>query len=378
MKKVKIISAGRSDYDRFYPIINSLNKSKIFKIYLYLTRDHYSQKYGNTFKYVDKKFRILKNKIKKFSKFKLDEFNDDLFNLSKNIKKIKPKAIIVMGDRYEMLLGPLISIPSKIPVIHFYGGAVTEGSSDELVRHAITKMSHFHFVAVNDYKKRLLQLGEENWRIKKIGVLSLEKIKKFKFLNKKELSKKLDFNFNSPYALMTYHPSTHELEIIEKTMYSIKKAAEINKIKLVITYPNSDLKNETVIKFIKKNFNNKINYKIIKNCGYSNFLNIAKNSEFLIGNSSAGIVEAASLKIPSINIGTRQDGKVKPLNVIDVKYGANEISKAIRKTKKQSFKQVLKNLKNPYEYNFTPDDVTKTIIRLIKRKNLLKKKFINI
>ena len=95
MKNVIIISAGRSDYDRFYPIINSLNKSKIFKIYLYLTRDHYSKKYGNTFKYVDKKFRILKNKIKKFSKFKLDEFNDDLFNLSKNIKKIKPKAIIV-------------------------------------------------------------------------------------------------------------------------------------------------------------------------------------------------------------------------------------------------------------------------------------------
>ena len=103
------------------------------------------------------------------------------------------------------------------------------------------------------------------------------------------------------------------------------------------------------------------------------FLNIAKNSEFLIGNSSAGIVEAASLKIPSINIGTRQDGKVKPLNVIDVKYGANEISKAIRKTKKQSFKQVLKNLKNPYEYNFTPDDVTKTIIRLIKEKICLKR-----
>ena len=378
MKNVIIISAGRSDYDRFYPIINSLNKSKILKIYLYLTRDHYSKKYGNTFKYVDKKFRILKNNIKKFSRLKLDEFVEDLFNLSKNIKKIKPKIIIVMGDRYEMLLGPLISIPSKIPVIHFYGGAVTEGSSDELVRHAITKMSHFHFVAVNDYKKRLLQLGEENWRIKKIGVLSLEKIKKFKFLNKKELSKKLNFNFNSPYALMTYHPNTHELEIIEKTMYSIKKAAEINKIKLVITYPNSDLKNETVIKFIKKNFNNKINYKIIKNCGYSNFLNIAKNSEFLIGNSSAGIVEAASLKIPSINIGTRQDGKVKPLNVIDVKYGANEISKAIRKIKKQSFKQVLKNLKNPYECSFTPDDISKTIIRLIKRKNLLKKKFINL
>ena len=117
-------------------------------------------------KHIDKKFKILSTKKQKFLNSKTSEFVDDLSALVTKIKKINPKFIIVMGDRYEMLIGPLAAISNKLPVIHFYGGAVTEGSSDELTRHAITKMSHLHFVATNDYKKRLFQLGEERWRVK--------------------------------------------------------------------------------------------------------------------------------------------------------------------------------------------------------------------
>jgi GDP/UDP-N,N'-diacetylbacillosamine 2-epimerase (hydrolysing) len=372
------ISAGRSDYDRFYPILRSLNNSKKFDIYIYLTKDHFSKKYGYTHKYVSNQFQILHAENSKFSNFKLSEFTDDLMVLIKYVNKIKPKVIFVMGDRYEMLLGPLVSIPLKIPIIHFYGGAVTEGSSDELVRHAITKMSHFHFVATNEYRERLLQLGEESWRVKKIGVLNLQKIKRFKFLNKKEISVANKFNFHLPYAVLTYHPTTHELEKILKTMNFIKKAIELNKLNLVITYPNSDLKNQTVINFIKKNFKNKKKFKIIKNCGFSNFLNIVKNSEFMIGNSSAGIVESATLKIPSINIGSRQNGKLMSKNVINVDNKFKEISEAIKKIRLGSFKRIVEKLKSPYEDNFKSEKVIKIISKMLKRKDLLKKKFINI
>ncbi len=373
-----LISAGRSDYDRFYPIIKSLYKSKKFNVHLYLTKDHLSKKFGYTYKHIDKKFKILSTKNSKFSSFKANEFIDDLSKLVTQIKKINPQFIIVMGDRYEMLLGPLAAIPIKLPVIHFYGGAVTEGSSDELVRHAITKMSHLHFVATNDYKKRLFQLGEESWRVKKIGVLSLQKINKFKFTNKQKISDNLNFDFRYPYALMTYHPTTHELEKIEKTLASIQKAIEKNKLNLVITYPNSDLRNEVVINFIKKKFKDKKKYKIIKNCGYSNFLNIVKNSQFIIGNSSAGIVEAASLRVPAINIGSRQDGKLKPRNVIDTNFKINEILRAIKKARSRLFKRNNLKFKSPYEDKIKSDEVIKIIYQKLKRKDLLKKKFINI
>ena len=349
-----LISAGRSDYDRFYPIVKSFYNSKKFDVHLYLTKDHFSKKFGYTYKHIDKKFKILNAKNQKFSNSKASEFIDDLSTLITKIKKINPKFIIVMGDRYEMLLGPLAAIPIKLPIIHFYGGAVTEGSSDELVRHAITKMSHLHFVATGDYKKRVVQLGEESWRVKKIGVLSLQKINKFKFSNKEKLSNHLYFDFHPPYAVMTYHPATHELEEIKKTLISIKKAIEKTKLK------------------------NKKKYKIIKNCGYSNFLNIVKNSQFILGNSSAGIVEAASLKVPAINIGSRQDGKIKPKNVIDTNYKVNEIIKAIKKARSRLFKRNNLNFKSPYEDKIKSDEVVKIIYQTLKRKDLLKKKFINI
>jgi len=373
-----LISAGRSDYDRFYPIVKSFYNSKKSDVYLYLTKDHFSKKFGYTYKHIDKKFKILSAKNQKFSNSKASEFIDDLSTLITKIKKINPKFIIVMGDRYEMLLGPLAAIPIKLPIIHFYGGAVTEGSSDELVRHAITKMSHLHFVATSDYKKRVVQLGEESWRVKKIGVLSLQKINKFKFSNKEKLSNHLYFDFHPPYAVMTYHPATHELEEIKKTLISIKKAIEKTKLNLVITYPNSDLRNEIVIDLIKKKFKNKKKYKILKNCGYSNFLNIVKNSQFILGNSSAGIVEAASLKVPAINIGSRQDGKIKPKNVIDTNYKVNEIIKAIKKARSRLFKRNNLNFKSPYEDKIKSDEVVKIIYQKLKRKDLLKKKFINI
>ena len=165
-KKILVISAGRSDYDRFYPIINNLQKSNKAKLFLYLTQAYYNKVFGNSIKIIKKKFKVLKKN------FSANHFNDSPYQMIKNlcldlnclsghVKKVKPDIILIMGDRYEMLIGPLVAIPNNIPTFHFFGGAITEGAIDELVRHSITKMSHYHFVLLNEYKKRLHQLGEE-------------------------------------------------------------------------------------------------------------------------------------------------------------------------------------------------------------------------
>ena len=184
----------------------------------------------------------------------IKNLSHDLKKLSYHIKIKKPDIIIIMGDRYEMLLGPLAAIPFNIPTVHFFGGAVTGGATDEMIRHGLTKMSHIHFVLLNIYKKRLLNLGEENWRIKVIGMPSLnrKKILKTKYIEKNDILKKF---INKPFALVTYHPVTLEINQISKQVNSLIRAIKRCKMNAVITYPNSDPKFNSIIRLFKKTLN---------------------------------------------------------------------------------------------------------------------------
>ena len=377
-RKILVISAGRSDYDRYYPILKCLNKKKNIKMYLFITKAHQDERFGKTFSFIDKDFSIIKNKynFNDFRKNMTESFSEDLSFLVKKIKKINPNLLIVLGDRFEMLIGPISVIPNNTPIVHFFGGAITEGAIDELVRHAITKMSHFHFVATESYKKRLIQLGEEKWRIKNIGVHSLDIFKKNSNKNKKELGKYFKFDFNKPYCLVTFHPVTIELKKIKIQLKNLFYCLKKNKLNIIFTYPNADSKNEIIIKNIISNFNNKNKYLFIKNCGNKNYASIMKNCLFVIGNSSSGLVEAASLKIPSINIGTRQDGKFKPANVIDSDYSKKKILKSIKKALNFKFKKKVKKLKNPYQRKISVNKVVDILAKLKINDKLLRKKFI--
>lgn len=197
-KKILVISVGRSDYDRYLPIIDGLQKSKKINLSLFLTTAHYNKKLGYTANFVSKKFKIIKNNKKTNFKDEMNiDFSEDLKFLSSKIKNSKPDIMIVLGDRYEMLVGPIAAAPYNIPVIHFYGGAVTEGAIDELVRHAITKMSHLHFVILEDYRKRLIQMGEEAWRVKNIGMHQLQFIKSQKKKKFQSFLKNLNLIFQN-------------------------------------------------------------------------------------------------------------------------------------------------------------------------------------
>lgn len=379
MKKILVISAGRSDYDRYYPILEKLEKRKNIDLHLFLTKAHQDKKYGKTISFVDKKFKILKKNYQliNFKKNMSESFCSDLNFLVKSVRKIKPNLLIVLGDRFEMLLGPISVIPSNIPIIHFFGGAVTEGAIDEQVRHAITKMSHLHFVATELYKKRLLQMGEESWRVKIVGV---HELKVFKNKSKKKLfnlSKDFNFNFEKPYCLVTYHPVTLELNRLKNQLKDLIYCLKKINLNIIFTYPNADPKSEIIIKNFKRSFKSKEKYLFIKNCGIENYASIMKNCEFVIGNSSSGLVEAASLKIPSVNVGTRQNGKLKPANVIDVSYSKTKILGGIKKAQSKKFKKKLKNLKNPYESNASVNKIVDLIAKVKINDKLLRKKFIN-
>ncbi len=379
MKKILVISAGRSDYDRYYPIISELNKTKKIKLWLFLTRSHQENIFGKTINYISKEFGIIKNSYKRkkvsendFSK----NFCDDLLFFNDKLKKKKPDLIIILGDRYEMLLGPISAIPHNIPVIHFFGGAVTEGATDELVRHAITKMSHYHFVLLDQYKKRLEKMGEESWRIKTIGMHELFNLKKQKMLNLSFLNKKYKFNFDKPYILFTLHPTTLELKSLRKQIQTIKNSLIKSNLNVVFTYPNADPGFKRVINFIKT-FKDKKKYIVFKNAGINLYANLLKNATLLLGNTSSGIVEAASFKKPVINLGTRQKGKYIPQNVINCDFNSKKITKSIAKATSKNFNNKIKNLKNPYESKIKIKEIIKIILKINNNDKILRKKFID-
>ena len=385
MKNIIVLSVGRSDYDRYFPIIDALNNNSKINVSLYLTQAHQNKIFGHTISFVDKKFKILKKKLKPKKTFNLEKqkeitknFSEDLLNLSEEIRTKKPDFLIVLGDRYEMLLGPVAATPYNIPVIHFYGGAVTEGAIDELIRHSITKMSHFHFVALDVYKKRLMQLGEEEWRIKNIGIHELKYLKKIKKFSKDELTKKYNFNFKEPYLLVTYHPVTLELKNLNYQLKSLSYALKKSKYNIVFTYPNADPGYDKIIKFIRKQFNNKKKFMIFKNAGHKTYSSLIKNSCAIVGNSSSGIVEAASFKKPVVNIGTRQNGKFMPINIINSKYDKKSILRNLTLALSKKFNVKIKNLINPYESNTSVKNIVNLILKLKNNDKLLRKKFKNI
>jgi UDP-hydrolysing UDP-N-acetyl-D-glucosamine 2-epimerase len=239
-------------------------------------------------------------------------------------------------------------------------------------------MSHFHLVVLDDYKRRLLQMGEEKWRIKTIGLHELNFKKRIKPFSKKFLTNKFKFDFSKPYCLLTFHPVTLELDKLKFQLINLVKALKKININIVITYPNADPQHEKIIYLFKKYCSSKKNYLIVKNLGTKNFVSVIRNCQFMIGNSSSGIVEAGTFKKPAINIGSRQKGKFKPVNVIDTNYSTSSILKSIKKANTLKFKNKIKNMKNPYESRVSVKKVSDLIIKLKANDKLLRKKFVDL
>ena len=366
-KKILFYSVGRSDYDRYLPILNEFHKYKKNDFAIALNTVHLKTKFGRTFKFIDKKFKLFKpinskNNLKKKRDI-INNFSENLNFLTKVFENYKPDILVVLGDRYEMMCAPLCAIQYNIPIIHFYGGSTTMGSIDDYIRNSISKISQLHFVANQKYKQRLISIGEKKDKIKVTGLIGFENYLKKNLINKNKLFKILNLD-KKDYILFTFHPETksnislsHQLNIL---FNFIKKL----KLNIIISYPNADDGNDEIIKFYK-NLDKKFSkVYLIKNCGQNLFVNLIKHSRFVLGNSSSGIVETSFLNKTSVNIGTRQTGKVTPKNVINVNWNEKKILKLIYDilSKKKFMNINFKN--NPYKQKINPKDIVKYISRI--------------
>lgn len=353
-KKVAVVTVGRSDWGIYYPILQEIKKRKNLELKIIASGGHLSKQYGYTIKEIEKDGFKISEKVQMLLS------SDDPISISTSIglgvigfakayEKIKPDIILVLGDRFEMLSSAIAALPLKIPIAHIHGGEETQGAFDNVIRHSITKMVHIHFTSTKEYAKKIEKMGEEKWRIFNVGAPSLENLKRIKFLKEKELEKKLNFPLNPKPLLVTLHPVTMELENTRYYIQQLLKALKKTNFPLIFTMPNPDTYNSIIRKEIINFSKGYKNCKVFENLGTQIYFNLMKYSLAMVGNSSSGIIEAPSFKLPVVNIGTRQKGRIKAKNVIDVGYSFNEILKGIEKATSKEFINTLKNLKNPYE-----------------------------
>ena len=382
MRSIGVVSVARSDYGIYLPLLRRIKNDPDLNLLLIVTGMHLSPEFGMTAN------RIEDDGFKIHRKIEMLVSSDTAIGTGKSIGlgtigfaelygEGQIDLLVVLGDRFEMLTAVVASLPFDIPIAHIHGGESTEGLIDEAIRHSISKMSHLHFVSNDRYGQRVVQMGEAPWRVIVSGSPTIDNLTTTKLRAKPEIYDRLGIDISSPYLLVTFHPITLKPEDTASDLASLLEALEVVDLNVVFTYPNADPGYDRIIKFINEEFKNRRKYKIFKNAGSSMYANLIANSKALVGNSSSGIVEAASFKKPAVNIGTRQDGKFMPKNVINTGYNSINILNGIKIALSKRFNKKIKNLLNPYESNISIKKIVSLILNLKKNDKLLRKKFID-
>jgi len=370
VRKIFIVTERRADFSRFKPIIKLIQKSKKLKYILVVTGNHLLKEYGYSIKEIRKEKIKISQTFPMFLKRKKDN-GSEMVNglgiavqkLSEILSKHNPDIILSGFDIGANLAVTIVGAHMNIPVAHIQGGEVS-GTIDESIRHAMSKFAHYHFAANNDAKKRLIRMGEKKQNIYSVGCPSIDALLDEKDCSKEYIKKKFRIDLEKKFLVLIQHPVTSEINSGHQITNTLKAVKKIDIDKLII-YPNNDAGSKKIIKVI-----NSSGFKIARTLNLREYKTILSKASLLIGNSSSGIHEAATFKIPVINIGTRQSGRLKPPNVISASYNARDIRKKINYVlNNKFFIKKMKSLKNPYGDGKT----SKRIVRLLSQINISKK-----
>lgn len=325
MKKIAVVTATRAEYGILRPLICRLQKDTEFELQLIVTGMHLSEKYGNT------QVEIEKDKIPVFRKIPILEDGNSAYDVSVTMANAlcrfagyfrdeKPDMVIVLGDRTEILGICAAAMNEGIPIAHLHGGELTEGAVDDCVRHAVTKMSYLHFTASEMYRNRVIQLGESPDRVFNVGALGVENILHTQLFSYEDICREIGIPNDQKYVVVTFHPVTQEPgEEQHQTQELIAAMREKSGYFYLITKANADAGGQRVNELLE-NFSERVpNAKLVSSLGMVRYLSALKYSEFALGNSSSGIIEAPALGIPTVNIGERQRGRLMADTIVQCK-----------------------------------------------------------
>lgn len=367
-KHICVITCNRSEYGLLRFVIREIDSSSSFELKLLVSGAHLSSDFGSTiseiradgFK-INKKVYLLPGEHSPTETIK--SMGDAIPKFAKAFKDLKVSLIVILGDRYESFAAACAAMILNIPIAHIHGGEVTSGAFDDKIRHSITKMALLHFVATNEYKRRVIQLGENPNRVFQVGGLGIENIRRLKLIKKASLEKNLNIKFREKSLLVTFHPVTLEYRTHEKQLSELLSALSGYKnFTIIFTLSNNDPGGAIFNKKIKNFVKNNPNSILFDSLGSLLYLSCMAIVDVVVGNSSSGILEAPVLKKAVVNIGSRQDGRLMASNIICCKPNKIEIESSINKALSQKFREKLPSTVNP----FGNGNASKKIVRILK------------
>lgn len=385
MKKICVVTATRAEYGLLRRTIQRICTDEELELCLVVTGTHLSHQYGYTIEEIERdgfpiaeKIEILETAEGEPERVELCRIMAKATSLfGEMYERQRPDMLIVEGDRYELLPICSSAMMFGIPIAHISGGEVTQGAVDDAVRHCITKMSYLHFPGCEEYRRRIIQLGEEPERVFNYGDVGVENIRKTEFLTKEELAESLEISLEKPYASVTFHPVTLEKDTAkEQVLELVSILEEYKDMNFIVTMANADLQGEVINQVFKDSESKNQNIFCYTSLGITRYLSLLKYAEFIIGNSSSGIVEAPCFGIPTINIGDRQKGRLQAGSILNCEPKAEKIRESIEKALSVEFREIAKRAKNPYGGGDTSVEIVDTIKEFLYNKKIdLKKRF---
>ncbi len=382
-RKICVVTGTRAEYGLLYWLMKEIEEDNNLELQLIVTGMHLSPEFGLTYKEIEKDFKIDK-------KIEMLLSSDTSIGISKSMglaqisfaeayQELEPDIVVVLGDRYEIFSAVSSAMIARIPIAHLHGGEATEGLIDESIRHSITKMSHIHFTASQEYKNRVIQLGEQPDKVFNVGGLGIDNIKRLKLLSKKEFEKSINFKLNKKNILVTFHPVTLESSTAKEQFQHLLDAIDIlEDTNIIFTKANSDtdgrIINSMIDMYVKENSQKSVCFTSL---GQLRYLSALQYVDAMVGNSSSGLAEAPSFKIGTINIGDRQKGRIMADSVINCKSDRESILKAFKKLYSKVFQEELKTSINPYGDGGASKKI-KAVIQDINLEGILKKSFFDI
>ena len=369
LKKISVFTGTRAEYGLLYLILKGLEASPQVDLQLLVGGTHLKKEFGHTVK------QIINDGFSVTHTLDYLVDSDSPLGISQSLAKAtvmaaeifeqtKPDLLVLLGDRFEALALAQAAMIAGIPIAHIHGGELTEGAMDDAIRHAITKMSHVHFTSTEIYKQRLIQLGEQPERVFNFGAPGIDNIVKLPLLSKAQLAKQLNLDLAQPYFLVTYHPETlSEQEPTVSLTQLLSAFKAFPNYQIIITYPNADTYGRALMMLLEEfALANKEQVHLYESIGQINFLSAMKFASAVIGNSSSGIIEAPSFKVPTVNIGDRQKGRLASDSVIHCGDKRESIERAITCALSSDFTKKVNQSSNPYGEGTACSNIIHTLI----------------
>lgn len=353
--KVAVFTGTRAEYGLLFWLLKDIQADPELTLQLLVSGMHLSSEFGETYKQIeqdgfeiDEKIEILLSSDTAVGTAK--SMGLGVLGFADALNRLKPDTIVILGDRFEALAAAQTAMILRIPILHLHGGEITEGAYDDAIRHAITKLSYLHGTSTEEYQQRVIQLGEQPERVRNIGAIGLDHLKRGEFMTVDEIAVSLDFRLSQPYFLVTYHPVTLGSEQPEQSFNALLEAlTDFPDYQVILTYPNADDGGRRIIPILEEYAKQQPErVHAIPSLGQKRYLSAVKHAAVVIGNSSSGVIEVPSFNVPTVNIGVRQKGRLAAKSVLHCDATKVAIIEAITSALQGDYKTLNEQVTNPY------------------------------